>query len=124
MVFLDIPIPIERNFINTVDEGAAMCRMTGHSSVGLLVDFYHFYMNGEDLDELGRAADILWHAHIARPSRDRGAPKEKDIPAITEYAEVLKRIGYNARLSLECNWQNGVDKDAGDALKVMSVFRK
>lgn len=113
----------ECNFINTVDEGAAMCRRTGHRSVGLLVDFYHFYMNGESLDELGRAADILWHAHIARPNRDRRAPEDEDVPLIRPYAEALKSIGYGGRISLECSWRTDIETCAGEALHLMRDFK-
>lgn len=110
---------LECNFINTVEEAAALCRKAGHPAVGVLVDFYHFYVNGEAVGALDSAAGRLWHAHLARPATDRGAPKAGDVAALAPYADALRRIGYTGRLSLECAWQTSLPADAGEALAVM-----
>lgn len=112
----------ECNFINTVPEGAELCRSLGHKAVGTLVDFYHYYVENETPADLVIARDKLWHAHIARPNPDRGAPRNEDRAAVKNYAAALKKAGYSGgRISLECWWRT----DYGDEIfAVMDEFRK
>ena len=112
----------ETNFINTVAEGAAIARKVCLGNVGTLVDFYHCSVNGESLDDLDKVKDVLWHAHVARPFPDRGAPKQSDIPLVAPYAEALKKIGYDGAITVECAWNN-VREEAREAFKVMELFR-
>lgn len=114
----------ECNFINTVSEAVALCRKTGHASVGVLVDFYHFYVNGETVGELDAAADLLWHAHLARPNPDRGAPTAEDAASVAPFAAALRRIGYTGRLSLECSWPTGFAAGGREALAAVGAFRE
>ena len=111
------------NFINTLPESLAMCRRVNHPAVGTLLDFFHFYANGETLDELDEAGPYLWHTHLARPRPDRNAPGPEDILAITPYAQALKRIGYSGRMSLECIWQPDFRTALSKAYPVMDLFR-
>ncbi|MCQ2430511.1 MAG: sugar phosphate isomerase/epimerase [Clostridia bacterium] len=113
----------ECNFINTVTDSMEMVRMVGHPAVGTLVDFFHFYSNGETPDELTDAAPSLWHAHLARPQPDRDAPRPADLPSITPYAEALRAIGYKGRISLECSWKPDYQTAITEAFPVMDVFR-
>lgn len=115
----------ECNFINTVPEGADLCRKTGHKAVGTLVDFYHYYVENEKPGDLFAARDRLWHAHFARSASDRGAPKQEDAAAIASCAEALKNAGYTeGRISLECCWQTNIRVDAKEAFALMEPFRK
>lgn len=111
----------ETDFINTVPEAVDVCRKTDMKNVGTMVDFYHFSVNGENLDELYEAKDFLWHVHVARPFPDRGALTASDITYIKPFAETLKKIGYNGSVTLECVWKNFA-AEAEAAKPVMSVL--
>ena len=91
----------ECNFINLVSEGAEICRRVNHPAVKLLVDFFHFWCGDEPLSHLTEAADVLIHAHLARPNLDRMMPREEDLETVKAWAQALRAIGYPGRLSLE-----------------------
>ena len=91
----------ECNFINLVSEGAAICRRVNHPAVKLLVDFFHFWCGEEPLFHIADAADVLIHAHLARPNLDRTMPREEDLATVAQWAQALREIGYTGRLSLE-----------------------
>lgn len=91
----------ECNFINLVSEGAAICRRVNHPAVKLLVDFFHFWCGEEPIEHIADAADVLIHAHIARPNLDRCMPREEDLETVALWAQALRDIGYTGRLSLE-----------------------
>lgn len=91
----------ECNYINLVSEGAALCRRVNHPAVKLLVDFFHFWCGEEPLSHLFEAADVLIHAHLARPNLDRLMPLEEDRETVASWGQALREIGYTGRLSLE-----------------------
>ena len=91
----------ECNFINLVSEGAAICRRVNHPAVRLLVDYFHFWFGEEPMSHLTDAADVLIHAHLARPNLDRMMPREEDLETVKLWAQTLRDIGYTGRLSLE-----------------------
>ena len=112
----------ETNFINTVSEGAGIAQRVGKANVGALVDFFHFYMEGECDSEVSKIADVLIHAHIARPNADRCAPKAEDAETVARWAELLKSIGYGEAISLECKY-NDFENEIKEAAKYMEFFR-
>lgn len=95
----------ETDLINTFKEGLKICRAANLKNLGCLVDFYHFFKNGEDLsvfDTLKKGEPR--HVHLARPNIDRKAPTEEDGEALKVWADKLKNAGYDGRVSLECRW--------------------
>jgi sugar phosphate isomerase/epimerase len=113
----------ETNFINTVAESAAICRLAAHDSVGTIVDFYHFHCNGESLETLKDAKDKLFHAHIARPNVDRMVPTEIDREICALWAKALREIGYDARLTLEARYSDDYEGDLKKAYPIMKMFQ-
>lgn len=113
----------ETNFINTVSEGAEICRRANHPSVGLLVDFFHFYSNGESLEDIKKAGDLIIHTHIARPNADRKYPTESDKEKCREWVGVLDAIGYNERISLECSFGGKLREAIPLTKTVMDMFK-
>ena len=89
-----------------------------------LVDFFHFYMNGESDDGLLCAKGRLYHAHIARPAPDRRVPTADDMPTLRKWAQMLSDIGYDGGLSLECAYSEDYEGDLRAAAAVLSVFRE
>ena len=115
--------PKETTLIHTLLEGLALCRKVDHPNVGCLVDFFHFFCCDESLDELDQVREgELRHVHLARPNLDRAYPQKDDAFIVSSWAKKLKEIGYDKRVSLECGFPNGFEKDARDAMQQMQVF--
>jgi len=104
----NIPIVIEplrtqeSNLINTVVEGAEMARRTGSDYICVLADFYHMLQNGETPESLLSCSDKLRHCHIAEKEK-RTAPGVCG-DDFTPFFKVLKDIGYQGGVSMECGW--------------------
>lgn len=112
----------ETNFVNTVSDAARIAKSSGRENAGSLVDFFHFFMENESENGVINNADSLIHAHIARPNEDRLSPKAEDAEAVAGWAELLKSIGYDGAISLECRYKNFED-DIKEARKYMEFFR-
>lgn len=112
----------ETNLINTVADGLELCKRANHQNVKALADFYHVFMSGEGMDGVLAAKDTLVHTHLARPNEDRRTPKEEDIEVLKLWADTLKKIGYSARLSLECIFDKDYEADITAARKVVEIF--
>jgi len=113
----------ETNFILTVSEGAQIARKTGADNVGVLVDFHHFSQNGERDDGLQCAADVLKHAHLARPDDDRLIPtSESDLPVMTKWAKMLRDINYTGNISLEGFFDPDFERTISLCRPLLDVF--
>ena len=113
----------ECNFINTVAEGLELCKLADHESVKCLVDFFHLSMNGETLDAVRHSGDWIVHAHMARPNADRHIPAACDADSCAPWANVLKEIGYNGRLSLEGEFYPDFETAVREVRPVLELFR-
>lgn len=114
----------ETNYINTLKDGIQFKRSLNNDNVGCLVDLFHFYKNKEDLNDF----DLLYpgeltHVHIARPNDDRDAPIKEDYEALKIWADKLKDINYNERISLECLWKKGMENSIREAYEQLTVFK-
>lgn len=107
----------ECNFINTVDEGAEICRRVDHPSVRLLADIYHMLQNGEAPDALSRHANLLAHTHIAEKA-DRTCPGISGDDFRPFFAELVKGR-YTGRMSIEGKFPNGLAADAPTGVATM-----
>lgn len=113
----------ETNFINTVSEGAEICRRANHPSVGLLVDFFHFYSNGESVEDIEKAKGLIIHAHLARPNADRKYPTDADRDYCRPWVKALDSIGYDERISLECSFSGRMREALPLTRTVMDMFK-
>ena len=114
----------ETDLINTFEEGLKICRKANLKNLGCLVDFYHFFKNGEDLsvfDTLKKGEPR--HVHLARPNADRAAPTEEDKETLKLWADKLTGAGYNGRISLECRWVD-FDNELKTAAAVLNYIFK
>jgi sugar phosphate isomerase/epimerase len=91
----------ETDMVNTVADAVRLAERSGRDNVGALVDFFHFFMVGEQDDGLQCAGKRLFHVHLARANADRQMPKEEDRPTVEKWAGMLKEIGYDGAMSLE-----------------------
>lgn len=118
--------PLSRNecsYIHTVAEGAKVARMADRPAVGMMVDFYHHWKNGEDLATLPDNADLLIHAHYARPG-DRNAPVPGDEDTLRAIADVLRLCPGIRRISLEGIYKPDFDTAVRVARPLMEVFKE
>ena len=112
----------ETNFINTVEESISLCRLADHKAIGTIVDFFHFHSNGESLESLKNAKDLLFHVHIARPDPDRRIPTEIDRETCLLWADTLREIGYHDRITLEAIFAEDYASDLKAAFPIMKLF--
>ncbi len=90
---------VECNYINTVDEGAALARASGSPAVGVLADCFHWARNGEGADTILAAKDRFLHAHVATlPGRKAPGMEPYDF---VPFFRALAVIGYDGRVTVE-----------------------
>lgn len=93
----------ESNVINTVAEGAELCREVNHPHIRLLADFYHMALEKEDMDCITKNSDIILHTHICNvlKSKKRGMPCPADGFDYESVAQALRNANYTGRMSVE-----------------------
>lgn len=93
----------ESNLINTVVEGAELCREVDHPNVKLLADFYHMVLEKEDMHCISQNRDIVLHTHICSvlESGKRGMPHVSDGFHYASVAQALQEAHYTGRMSVE-----------------------
>ncbi len=113
----------ECNLINSFAEGVNLAKAANESNVRVLVDYYHLVEENEPVQHLiDDGKEYLRHVHIANPDGRvyLADPKESDYGV---FANALKTIGYNGRISCEAYLKNEFEIDAPAALKTLkSVF--
>ena len=97
----------ESNIINTVSEAYRMVQQISSTWVGVLADLYHIECDGEPMSHIEEAADRLLHVHTA--DTGRLAPGTGDYPN-QALIQTLKKIGYDARISVECQWRDFLEE--------------
>ena len=111
---------VECNYINTVDEGAALARASGSPAVGVLADSFHWDRNGESADTILAAKDRFRHAHVATmPNRLFPGGEEHDFGP---FFRALAAIGYDGRVTVEGRLAEGCDL-AATMHKALDVLR-
>ncbi len=108
--------PLQRgecNSINRVSEGAEWARRINRPGVQLLADTFHMDCENEPLETIVSARDFLAHAHTADTNRYAPGTGTYDLAAMFR---AFASAGYDARLSIECEWQNRLAEDAAMSL--------
>lgn len=103
----------ECNILNLVSEGAAYARKVGHPGVGVLADTFHMEREEEPLQAIREAANVLLHVHTADTNRLAPGTGHYNYQA---FFQTLRTAGYDARLSIECNFEGKLADLAGPAL--------
>jgi sugar phosphate isomerase/epimerase len=93
----------ESNTILSVAEGVELARAVNRPSIKVLADFYHMDEEVEPLSHLTQYSEWIKHIHVA--DSDRGAPGTGQYP-YAEFAERLRRAGYDGMVSIECRWRD------------------
>jgi sugar phosphate isomerase/epimerase len=94
----------ETNILNTVAECEKFVAPLTYTGTRLLADIYHMTANREDPETLRSTAATLTHVHIAE-LEERTAPGQHG-DDFRPYFSILQSIGYDQRISIECNWRD------------------
>lgn len=96
----------ETNLINSVTDGLAMLAEVGDGRLMILADLYHMLEEGEAVSVVRDAASRLAHVHVAAEGT-RTLPTAAGDGAVTEaFFRELHAIGYDRRVSIECQWED------------------
>jgi len=106
----------ESNIINRTAEGLAVLREVEHPHIQLLVDFYHWAMEREDLQGLLSAGPAVRHVHFAQPE-GRLFPRSPEA-RYQEFFGCLRQIQYSGRCSIE-GYTTDFATDAPRALRLL-----
>lgn len=79
-----------------------------HPNLQLLVDLYHFDLEGESLSALEGYRGRLGHCHIASAQNSRLVPQPWDGQDYLPFFRALAAMGYEGRLSLEGDTRGGL----------------
>ena len=91
-------------------------------NVFVLNDFYHSHLEGESLDWISKAGDLLRHVHIC--DFERNCPTlEKDADDLIPCVKALKDAGYDARISYECGFKPDFETAVANAKSLTDAFR-
>lgn len=105
----------ECNVLNSVAECLSFIHKHSIDGVKVLADLYHLEVEHESSEVIAKAAPLLAHVHVAGGDRKSPARPGYDYAG---FAEALRAIGYDARVSAECGWDN-FEAEAPQALAVM-----
>lgn len=106
----------ECNIINTFEEGCQIAQEVNCSNIKVLVDYYHLMLEKEPLKHLERwGKDYLRHVHFAKVEGRRFPERMDEDPGYQPFIEVLKRIGYDDRISIE-GFSENLDEDGPKTL--------
>jgi sugar phosphate isomerase/epimerase len=107
----------ECNILNTVGECAAAARKVRHPAVKVLVDAYHWAVDGDTAQAIVDNGDILGHVHIATATT-RVAPGAEPCDFGPFFA-ALARACYDGSISIE----GGIPKPASDLPKALAIMK-
>lgn len=95
----------ETNLINTIADGLSVLESVGDDRLMLLADLYHMAEGDEDVSVVRAASSRLAHVHVAAPGT-RTLPTAADGSLLRAFFRELRAIGYDRRVSIECQWDD------------------
>lgn len=113
----------ETNFIHTIAEGYEIMKKVDHPDVRILADLYHVCQMNEGFEDIIRTGKDLRHVHVAEPVC-RTVPSMDDAFDYTTFAEALRSMGYDARISIEARLEGEPDFSAAAkrGLQVLKTY--
>lgn len=93
------------DFANTIPEALAVLEGMERDVFGLVLDFYHLEVMGENLDVLASASPWLSHVHVSSCEADLGRsfPQESELPLYSRRFYSLQQLGYHGSVSIEAD---------------------
>ena len=112
----------ETDIVNTLEDALYIHSLVKSDNVFVLNDFYHSHLEGESLDWIAKAGDLLRHVHIC--DFERNCPTlEKDADDLIPCVKALKAAGYDARISYECGFKPDFETAVKNAKSLTDAFR-
>lgn len=109
----------ETNMINSFIDGVNLVKDAGAKHVGVLCDWYHVRMNGQTADDIIGYESYLKHLHIARPIGRKIPSCDDDIGEYANFAEVIKKAGYDNKISIEAGDPEITEAKVAGGLKLL-----
>jgi sugar phosphate isomerase/epimerase len=103
----------ETNTLNKLAQTMALCDQVAQRHVGVLVDSYHYALEGEGDQAILRLGDRVRHVHVAEPAgrlepgayrTPAGAPAGGKAYDFELFFSLLQKIGYGEGVSIESGW--------------------
>lgn len=110
----------DANFIFTLNEASKLLDMVSASNLGCTADTYHILVEENSFESITKYADVIKHVHIACTT-ERFAPRTEHAAELTEINTVLKQIGYNGRICVECRFRD-FEAEAVDTIKAIKKY--
>ena len=108
----------ECNLINTFAEGCRLAEDAAHPNVKVLVDYYHFAVEQEPMENLRTLGEKwLTHVHFAEPA-GRIYPEADPEGRYLAFFRTLAEIHYDGRVSIEA-YSADYRAQAGAALRLL-----
>lgn len=107
------------NIFTTVSECAAAVRRADSPAIKLLVDSWHWGLDGLSVEEITDAGELIAHTHVATIP-ERHAPHPEDT-TVLPFVEALRSTGYDRTMSLEVGSKDP-EKDWGQALELLRTW--
>jgi sugar phosphate isomerase/epimerase len=105
----------ESNIINTGADALRLVNEVKHPNVKMIIDYYHLRVEMEDPRILEQAREHIVHMHFANPAGRRWPRATNEDPEYARFFELVKRIGYRGRISIE--GQGTFEDDGAASLK-------
>ena len=95
----------ESNIINNSTEALAWVNAVNDPNIQLMIDYYHFEVEKEDLSDILKVKDHLRHLHMANPN-GRVMPLKWGEYNYGPFFAILRQIHYDRLISLEVSNSN------------------
>jgi len=105
----------ETNLINSMSEAIGLVRSVNRPSLRNTIDYYHVLTDMQPLDQIAQAGSLLVHAHTSDVDR---RPPGTGVGDQRAFLAALRAAGYDARLSIECRFQD-FEREAPVALGLL-----
>ncbi|MBN1246692.1 MAG: sugar phosphate isomerase/epimerase [Anaerolineae bacterium] len=97
------------NVLTSVGESGRYVRDVNHPNVRLLVDAYHWGLDGDSYDDIVEMGPLLHHVHIATVANRM--PPGFEPCDFTAFFSALKEARYDGPISIEAAWED-LERDA------------
>ena len=111
----------ETNFVNTFAQALVIVRAVDRPEIGLAADFYHFAIEGESMEVMTEAGDLICAVQLANPE-GRCFPKlGVEVPGLDTFIQQLIDMGYAGGVSVEATVDD-LEKDCQSAFEHLSAL--
>jgi sugar phosphate isomerase/epimerase len=109
----------ETNTINSLADELRLIEAVDSPHLKALVDSYHMGIEGDSDEDLLALDGHLQHVHVAEPSgrHQPGKPAEGEPYDWEHFCCLLRKLGYDQRISFEGKWSGEVADEAGPMIQ-------